>query len=214
MTERPGTAGPAGPDRVADTLTALRSDIDSIPLAESGAVRRRGEVRTRNQIVGSTLVVVALVAGAIGLGAGLTGDDKVLVPPATPGPSTSAAQTLDLAAEPLLEPADVPRVGPYTGWLANPDPDAADEKFLQCLDSPTRLGAEQTEKRYFYTDLDARLAEHVLRFATVARARSAVDAFQRQLDDCTAQSDGDPTVSDAMSAGSDVGDGGFTWTRT
>jgi hypothetical protein len=107
MTDRPGAAGPAGPDRVADTLTALRSDIDSIPLAESGAVRRRGELRTRHQIVGSTLVVAAVVAGAIGIGAGLTGDDKVLAPPADP-PSTTATQESSAAETPETPVTDVP----------------------------------------------------------------------------------------------------------
>ena len=40
-------------DRVADTLTALRADTDRLALPDSGSVRRRGEQRTRNQVVGS-----------------------------------------------------------------------------------------------------------------------------------------------------------------
>src|SRR5215203_573562 len=194
MTERPGTAGPAGPDRVADTLTALRSDIDSIPLAESGAVRRRGEVRTRNQVVGSTLVVVALVAGAIGLGAGLTGgDDKTLVPPASPRPSTSTAQTLDLAAEPFLEGEDLTGLGDY-GDLG-PFIDAGQEPEIlsgQCAVRPAGWGAGEVRSTRFYQDgTEAGINEYVLRFADEAAAEQAAlkQAYADIADVCPATVD-------------------------
>lgn len=194
MTERPGTAGPAGPDRVADTLTALRSDVDSIPLADSGAVRRRGELRTRNQVVGSTLVVVALVAGAIGIGAGLTGgSDKVLVPPATDGPTQSAERPLDLATEPLLPAADLVGLGTY-GELG-PFIDAGQEPELlarQCAVRPDGWGAAEVRSTRYYQDgTEAEIREYVLRFPDEASAQQAAlkRAYADLADVCPATVD-------------------------
>ena len=76
------------PDRITETLTTLRTDVDTVGLADSGSVRRRGQQRTRNQVVGSTLAVVALVAGVVGVSGQLTGDNRSIEgPPATQGPS-------------------------------------------------------------------------------------------------------------------------------
>ena len=63
-------------DRLHDTLSTLRTDVDSMPLADSSAVRARGAQRTRRQAVGTSLAVVALVAGAVGIGSALTGTNK------------------------------------------------------------------------------------------------------------------------------------------
>ena len=63
-------------DRLHDTLSTLRTDVDSMPLADSSAVRARGAQRTRRQAVGTSLAVVALVAGAIGISGALTGTNK------------------------------------------------------------------------------------------------------------------------------------------
>jgi len=187
MTERPGTAGPAGPDRVADTLTALRSDIDSVPLADSGAVRRRGELRTRHQIVGSTLVVAALVAGAIGIGAGLTGgSDKVTAPPATEGPSQPAEQPVDLAADPFLRVTDLTPIGSYD--QVGPFIDSGQEPELlpkQCATRPGGWGASQLRSTRFYQDgSEAEIREYVLRFADAAAAEQA--ALKRAYTDLAA----------------------------
>ena len=59
-------------DRLHDTLSTLRTDVDSMPLADSSAVRARGAQRTRRQAVGTSLAVVALVAGAVGISGALT----------------------------------------------------------------------------------------------------------------------------------------------
>ena len=175
MTDRPGTAGPAGRDRVADTLTALRSDVDALPLADSGAVRRRGDLRTRHQVVGSSLVVVALVAGAIGLGAGLTGgSDKVLAPPATGGPS-QRAQVVDLAADPFLPATALTGFGGYDD--IGPFVDAEEEAELlpeQCAVRPDGWGALQVRATRYYQDgSEVAVREHVLRFADEAGAEQA-----------------------------------------
>ena len=194
MTDRPGTAGPAGPDRVADTLTALRSDTDTIPLAESGAVRRRGEARTRNQVVGSTLVVAALVAGAIGIGAGLTGgSDKVNAPPATDPPSQSAEQTFDLAAEPFLRGDDLTGFGDYdqVGPLidSGQEPDVLPQ---QCATRPDTWGATDLQSTLFYQDgSEVQAREYVLRFADTAAAEQAAlkRAYADLADFCPATVD-------------------------
>jgi len=190
-------------DRVADTLTALRADSDRIGLADSGSVRRRGEARTRHQVVGTSLAVVALVAGAIGIGAGLTGgDNRSDQIPASPEPTP---QTVVLAAMPLLEAADMPKVGPYDTWQVSPDESAAEQPSLQCLDSPSSLGAAQTEKRFFYTDLEATAVEHVLRFDSAADAQAAQTELRDQLAACSEQVAGDPTVESRTEPVADLG---------
>jgi hypothetical protein len=94
-------------DRMTTTLEALRSDVERTPLADSVAVRRRGDQRTRRQAVGGALVVAALVAGAVGyLTGGLTGDNQGL-PPATSSPTaTSSPSPTGASAGPLV--TDVP----------------------------------------------------------------------------------------------------------
>ena len=180
-------------DRVADTLTALRADTDRVGLADSGAVRRRGEARTRHQVIGSSLAVAALVAGVVGISAGITGgDNRSDQVPASPEPTS---QTVTLAAMPLLEAADMPKIGPYDTWQVSPDESAADQQSVQCLDSPSSLDAARTEKRFFYTDLEATAIEHVLQFGSAAEAQAAQTGLRDQLDACNEQSrSSDPTL--------------------
>jgi len=91
------------PDRITETLTALRADVDTVGLADSGAVRRRGNQRTRHQLAGSALAVVALLAGVIGVSGGLGSSDRTLdAPPATTGP------TVDTTPEPGPTTMDPP----------------------------------------------------------------------------------------------------------
>ena len=70
-------------------------------------MRRRGEQRTRNQVVGSTLAVAALVAGAIGIGAGSTGGSDKVDRAADQGPTARVPAVRrrspsTLAADPFL----------------------------------------------------------------------------------------------------------------
>jgi hypothetical protein len=195
MTERPGTTGPAGPDRVADTLTALRSDVDTIPLADSGAVRRRGEVRTRNQLVGSTLVVVALVAGAIGLGAGLTGgDDKTLVPPANTGTATASQDESSAPDSPATTVTDVPA----TALMTTDDLAAADVTGLAPVTSGTQLAGIETlnpcllgsgdivggGQAAFGTGKTVRASQMVITQRTVESATNQITAYDADLAGC------------------------------
>jgi hypothetical protein len=90
------------------TLEALRSDVERTPMADSLAVRRRGDQRTRRQAVGGALVVVALVAGTVGyLSGGLTGDDHAQLP-ATQSPTvtTSPSPTVTSAGPLVTEVPD------------------------------------------------------------------------------------------------------------
>jgi hypothetical protein len=98
-------------DRLHDTLSALRTDVESTPLADSSAVRARGTQRTRRQAIGTTLAVVALVAGAVGIGGALTGTNKAEDLPATRN-TTSTAPTVEdrgpLRTSALLTPDMIP----------------------------------------------------------------------------------------------------------
>jgi hypothetical protein len=204
-------------DRVADTLTALRADTDRMALPDSGSVRRRGEQRTRNQVVGSTLAVAALVAGALGVAGSLTGSDQSVQGPPGQGTATakvteSEAPPVALAAQPLLDAADIPTFAGATGWQVSPDEAAADQPFLQCLASPSELGAPQTEKRFFYTELAPTASQHVLRFADVAAAEAAVTALRTDLDGCSEQVAGDSSVEERPTQA--VGDLGFQFSRS
>jgi hypothetical protein len=186
-------------DRVADTLTALRTDTDRLALPDSGSVRRRGEQRTRNQVVGSTLAVAALVAGALGVAGSLSGSDQSIQGPPGDGRSATADVTqkaadppFALADEPLLDPADVSAYTPLTGWQASPDESAADQPFLQCLDTPSDLGAPETAKRLFYLDGQQPTAtEHVLRFPSAVVAETAMADLRDQLVACGERTTGD-----------------------
>lgn len=181
-------------DPMTTTLEALRSDVERTPLADSLAVRRRGDQRTRRQAVGGALVVAALVAGAVGyLTGGLTGDNEGL-PPATGGPTaTTSVETPQLlTADPLLKPADLSGalVGPYTGWQANPDPVAEGNEPSLCVPRPASLAAAEVQSVLLYSDLDAQMTEHVLRFDNEEDSKSA---FLRIAGSFEACDPGDPT---------------------
>jgi hypothetical protein len=179
-------------DRVADTLTALRADTDRVALPDSGSVRRRGEQRTRNQVVAGALAAVVLAAGAIGVAGSLGGSDQSIQGPPGEGTATaqvteSAEQPVALAPQPLLEAGDLPTFAGATGWQVSPDEAAADQPFLQCLSSPSELGANQTEKRFFYTELAPTATEHVLAFPTASAAEQALARFRGDLEACAQQ---------------------------
>ena len=179
-------------DRVADTLTALRTDTDRVALLDSGSVRRRGEQRTRNQVVAGALAAVVLAAGAIGVAGSLGGSDQSIQGPPGEGTATaqvteSAEQPVALAPQPLLEAGDLPTFAGATGWQVSPDEAAADQPFLQCLTSPSELGADQTEKRFFYTELAPTATEHVLAFPTASAAEQALARFRGDLESCAQQ---------------------------
>jgi hypothetical protein len=189
---------PENHDPMTTTLEALRSDVERTPLADSLAVRRRGDQRTRRQAVGGALVVAVLVAGAVGyLTGGLTGDNKGL-PPATDRPTatTSVERTYALTDQPLLKPANMPTVGPYGGWQASQDPAGLENQPSLCVPSPSDLAALETQSVLLYTELDAQAQEHVLRFSDEREAESAFLTLERSFAECSPGDPAEATVKD------------------
>lgn len=130
-------------DRLHDTLSSLRTDVDHMPLADSSAVRARGTQRTRRQAIGTSLAVVALVAGAVGISGALTGDNnKASNLPATRTTTTTTEARGPITTSVLLQPNMVP--GP------------ANQKFNdgETLESATAAEAEQRGVMVCGTNLD------------------------------------------------------------
>jgi hypothetical protein len=120
-------------DRLHDTLSALRTDVDSTPLADSSVVRARGNQRTRRQAVGTALAVVALIAGAVGIGGALTGNNNA----EAPLPATKPA----IGPEMLLTVDDLPTIQSRTFFLhetlaGDRRADAAQRKLTVCGQPP------------------------------------------------------------------------------
>jgi len=173
--------GPAEPtDRVHETLTALRTDLDRAPLSDVRDVRRRGQQRARHQTVGVVAAAAAVVAIVVGGSLGLTGNDKATS-------ELPANQARTLATDPFLRVTDVGQVGPYESLQRSPDPVDESQRPLRCLPSPTTLGATETKSTLFFSDLDARFTEHVLRYADAAAARRGTRALSAAFETCTEQ---------------------------
>ena len=190
-------------DPLNDTLTSLRTDADRVPLADSDAVRRRGNQRTRRQAVGGSLAVVALVAGAVGIGGALTGTNKADAPPANPtvsttlsphpSPSGSAEDVLGIADQPFLPVAALTafagydRVGPFID--AGQEPKILPE---QCAVRPGGWEASEVRSTRYYQDgSEAEIREYVLRFddAATAEQASLKRAYADLVDTCPATVD-------------------------
>lgn len=172
-------------DRLEETLRTLALDVDRVGLADSASVRDRGDRRTRHQVVGSALATVALVVAAVGVTGTLTADrEAVQGPPANPTVTTTQEPVLSLADRPLLEPADLGTVGVYQAWQANPDPAAADQRLSRCLPAPGSFPAAESASRLYYTDLDATVTEHVLRFGDGDGSAVAMDQMVRAVEGC------------------------------
>ena len=182
---------PDNHDPVTLTLSALRTDAEHIPLADSRSVRRRGDRRTRNQAVGGALAVVGLVVGAAGLVGGLDGDRRATEIPATPAPTVTPTPTVtqeSLAAQPFLLAEDLGGFGGYD--QAGPFIDAGQEPDIlpeQCATRPGGWEAAQiSSTRYYQDGSEAEIREYVLRFGDVGSAEQA--ALKRAYSDLTASS--------------------------
>lgn len=175
------------PDRIEETLRTLSRDLDQLGLADSGAIRRRGDQRTRNQAIGSGLAVVAVVAGVIGATGGLTGDrDAVQGPPANPSVTTTQEPQLSLAAVPFLRVEDLGGFGGYDQVGPFIDAEAAPEVLPeQCAVRPGDWGAAEVRATRFYQDgSEATIHEYVLRFPDADAAEQA--ALKRAASDLAA----------------------------
>jgi hypothetical protein len=174
---------PENNDPMMLTLDALRSDAERTPLADSLTVRRRGDRRTRNQAVGGALAAVVVVAAVVGVSGSLLGGSQgASGPPASS--STPSPSTRQLAADPLLQPADIGTVGHYSGWQLSPDAVDESARPLQCMTSPTGWASADGAAALYYGDLDGRVIEHVLRFPDETSARNAVQVPLRDFRTC------------------------------
>jgi hypothetical protein len=180
-------------DRMMLTLDELRRDVERTPLADSLTVRRRGDQRTRRQAVGGALAVVALVAGAAGIYGGLDGGKRATQIPASPTPT--AEQTIAVSDDPLLKVADIGTVGSYQGWQANPDPVPDDLRPSQCIPSPNNLGPE-VYSRMLYSDSDAQVVEHIVRFADADAAQVGLGGLVQAFEGCDQGDPAEVTVVD------------------
>jgi hypothetical protein len=186
-------------DRVRDTLTALRVDTDRVELLDPAGVRRRGRARTRHQVVGGLAAVVVVLVVAVGSSAALSGSTtaKPQLPAATP-----SASPLALADNPFLLDGDVTQVGPYESFRRSPDAVNEDQRPLQCMPSPTTLGASETNAALFFSDLDATFIEHILRFDDVNTAVAAVNRLSGAFAACPK---GDPAQAKVEDTGPSFG---------
>jgi len=177
-------------DRLHDTLSTLRTDLDRAPLADSSAVRARGNQRTRRQAVGTSLAVVALVAGVIGVSGALTGNNKANNLPAdpttsqTPSPDPTVKTRLVIGPDVLLgvdELAPVPNQTFSVGETLDPatSADTEERSLMVCDDAPN--GGQTPESallRTFPSDLDAYTWQWVAQYATAEEARAAFAALE------------------------------------
>jgi hypothetical protein len=187
---------PRGDDRVRDTLTALRVDAEGCGLSDPASVRRRGQTRTRRQALAgvcAAAVVVAVVITGSSLFGGQTDADRPL--PATQTPSPSAPD-LQLAADPLLRGSDMVVADTQLSFQLSPDPVPEDQRPLQCIPSPTTLGAAEGRSAQLFADPEGTVIEHVLRFADVATAADAVTGLSVAFASCTKGNASEVTVND------------------
>jgi hypothetical protein len=174
-------------DRIHDTLTTLRSDVERASLADSAAVRRRGNQRTRRQAAGSALAALVVVAAAVGISGALNSTDSSIDQlPASPGPTTATSTTSsapsDAATFPplttgvLLKVSDLPRVPNQTFSIGETLPrattkDAADRSLQLCGIGPSDDIVPKTAVlRTFPSELEA------FAWQWVAQYRSAEEA--------------------------------------
>ena len=200
-------------DRIEETLRTLSRDVEVVPLAPSGAVRRRGERRTRNQLLAVTAVVVALVAGVAGVAGGVPGR-TTSAPPATDAPTVSTTQepVLSLAADPLLRDGDLRDVGPFAAFL-NSRTEPTD-RLLRCIDvegGAAAVSAQRVSTVLVEPDIgEPTVHEHALRFPSAVTARIFVDQLSAAFASCDT---GDPAEARVIDRGPYDVEGGFTASR-
>jgi hypothetical protein len=183
---------PENTDPITLTLDTLRADVERNPLADSQTVRRRGDRRTRNQAVAGAVVVVALIAGVVGLYGGVGDGSRRTAPPASVSPTPA---TVTLAAAPFLRPNDLTDFGSYGQFTdSGKEPTVSPQ---ECRVQPAGWGADEVKATRFFQDgSEAQVYEYVLRFEDPDRAVAAVDDLGSYLAGCPAvdPAEGDLTV--------------------
>jgi hypothetical protein len=141
-----------------------------------------------------------VIVAALGVsGHLLTGSDRAITPPATHGsvsPTTENAAEAPIALpdQPLLRPADLGAVGPYTAWQQSPDAVSELVRPLDCVSSPSTWGANHVESAMYYDDLDAHVVEHVLEYPTAPVAAAATSRPWEEFTTCPSGDLVDATV--------------------
>lgn len=199
------------PDRLEERLRTLRADVDRARLADPGAVRRRGEQRTRNQALAAGLAVVAVVAGVVGVAGGLAGDRRAVEgPPAeAPSVSTTPEPVLSLADDPLLDPADIGPIGGNTGWRRSPEP-VSESLRQRCIPSPLGAATARTESAQYYNELDGLIVEYAMQFPSTAAAERFTGELAAAFATC---GKGDPAEATVVDTGPEPVASGFRAAR-
>jgi hypothetical protein len=168
------------PDRIEETLAALRTDVDHLPVADSGSVRRRGQQRTRNQVLGSAFATVAVVAAAVGIGGGLLGGERTSAPPATDPPTATTASPEPTTVDPPVTevPGSVLLTADELG-LARLSQENVNAAGIETLTSGCLLGSDDVVEFGFAAFGPSADGEPVLSQSVITQ-REAEDA-QRQL---------------------------------
>lgn len=178
-------------DRLHDTLSALRTDVDHMPLADSSAVRARGTQRTRRQAVGTSLAVVALVAGAVGISGALTGNNNADNLPAdhtTTAPTAETPHPIDpaLLVSPSMIPAPNNQALTEGETLTSPTAAQAEEKAASIcgvsLNPAVPVPPVNSYLRFFHSDLDATAWEWIAQYDS---DRTAQVVFNELTATCT-----------------------------
>lgn len=173
------------PDRIEETMRTLAPDVDRIGLADPGAVRRRGDRRTRNQALGSVLAAVAVVAGVLGVAGGPMGDRETIeAPPAEPTVSTSPEQLLSLAGPPLLRDGDLTGVGPFGDFLDSGN--VPRDLLLRCIDVPAvTTGAKRVSTVLYEPEIgEPTVHEHAVSFPSESGALEFVTGLSAAFSAC------------------------------
>ncbi|MGH8970757.1 MAG: hypothetical protein ACRDV1_12490 [Actinomycetes bacterium] len=201
------------PDRIHETLSTLRTDTERTRLADASAVRHRGNQRTRRQAVATSLAVVVLVAGVIGIAGGLTGDRRASDLPADPPSATTSVtdeRVLALSADPFLQDGDLTGIGPYGDFRDSGD--APTTQLLQCIDATASGGSgERRSTVLFEPDIgEPTVHEHVLRFdgtapAAMLAARAFVARLTGEFGTCDPGDPAEVTVDDRSEEANAVG---------
>lgn len=215
MSDRFPTHG-AGADPVRDTLTLLRSDVDRVSLADSAAVRRRGQARARHHAIAGVAGVFVLVGAVVGGSAALsgrhssapplTGTTSTPTPSASPTPTESAPATL--SPEHLLTADDFPGTDRgYPGFTLAKDgnataDDAAESSCLTGLtvDGAVTGGRSFTSPAGKYTQTSVNL---VFQLPSADAAATAEARITEYLADCAKRLP-DSTYADAQQLGDGV----------
>jgi hypothetical protein len=142
------------------------------------------------------LVVLALEAPGIQDTPPTGGMARALSASLTPRSNAPTTSVHGLAADPMLRGSDVVVAGTQLTFQLSPDPVPEDQRPLQCIPSPTTLGAAEGKSGQLFADVEGTVVEHVLRFADATAAADAVQELAVAFASCTKGDPNEATVDD------------------